>query len=435
MDMDISRMISKALSHIIYSKSIIEEKYQNGDYILHEPKRAITPLRNMNTNYFPSEIKQYVKNKISEGLCYDVCYEANIRGRQVRFHVYHMGSSSSSSSVSSIVAQISRKQTLYAEMFRHVCIWLFIAYYYSSSKCSKLLDIYFYPTHFRKQRPSKKAAAFGPLHSNTAFTYHCVPDNSIVIYRREEWYKVFIHETCHSLGLIEHRGTHGYNASNVMDLFHLPNTQVYTDETHCEMMATFWNMCLVSAQISEYKFHSSVEKRGLIDMVLYFLHEERDFALFQIRNIFHHLDIEFDDVVALQYKQRNQVNTNIQKSGNQKSGNQKSGSYQEETNIFAYYVLKGIMLFYLDDYFRLHRPYFLHSKFPKDASTITKKGDTGTMMDTMMDTMKYDAKWKQLFTKCLHSSWYKKYMKISVGNMKPKYDKHEMYLTITPEIV
>jgi hypothetical protein len=26
-------------------------------------------------------------------------------------------------------------------------------------------------------------------------------------------------------------------------------------------------------------------------------------------------------------------------------------------------------------------------------------------------------------------------MKISVGNMKPKYDKHEMYLTITPEIV
>ena len=139
-----------------------------------------------------------------------------------------------------------------------------------------------------------------------------------MIYRREEWYKVFIHETCHSLGLIEHRGTHGYNASKVMDLFHLPNTQVYTDETHCEMMATFWNMCLVSAQISEYKFHSSVEKRGLIDMVLYFLHEERDFALFQIRNIFHHLDIEFDDVVALQYKQRNLVNTNIQKSGNQK---------------------------------------------------------------------------------------------------------------------
>jgi hypothetical protein len=38
-------------------------------------------------------------------------------------------------------------------------------------------------------------------HANTAFTWACVPHSEIVVFRMEEWFKVFIHETFHTLGL------------------------------------------------------------------------------------------------------------------------------------------------------------------------------------------------------------------------------------------
>ena len=43
----------------------------------------------------------------------------------------------------------------------------------------------------------------GPPHVNSAFSSVCVPNGEIVIFRREEWLKVFIHETFHAFGFDE----------------------------------------------------------------------------------------------------------------------------------------------------------------------------------------------------------------------------------------
>ena len=49
--------------------------------------------------------------------------------------------------------------------------------------------------------PERNTEILDTNHVNTAFAYQCSPEGEIVIYREEEWMKVFIHETFHSFGL------------------------------------------------------------------------------------------------------------------------------------------------------------------------------------------------------------------------------------------
>ena len=103
--------------------------------------------------------------------------------------------------------------------------WLYIARTMATDcSCGNPLTIYVYLTSHEKRfptrEPSNRTDILGPVHVNTAFTYACTkskssksksskskssksdkPNATITIYRREEWFKVFIHETFHCFGL------------------------------------------------------------------------------------------------------------------------------------------------------------------------------------------------------------------------------------------
>ena len=70
----------------------------------------------------------------------------------------------------------------------------------ATQDCSQTLNIYLYLTPFKKLRP-REGEAILPYHINTGFTQRCSKDGEIVIYREEEWFKVFIHETIHNFNL------------------------------------------------------------------------------------------------------------------------------------------------------------------------------------------------------------------------------------------
>ena len=55
--------------------------------------------------------------------------------------------------------------------------------------------------HLSKSLPDTNTSTLGPDNVNTAFTLACSPNSEMVIFRREEWKKVFIHETFHTYGL------------------------------------------------------------------------------------------------------------------------------------------------------------------------------------------------------------------------------------------
>ena len=52
-----------------------------------------------------------------------------------------------------------------------------------------------------EKKLSEEESVIEPINANTAFTFSCKQDNEICIYRKEECFKVFIHETFHSFGV------------------------------------------------------------------------------------------------------------------------------------------------------------------------------------------------------------------------------------------
>ena len=56
-------------------------------------------------------------------------------------------------------------------------------------------------TPIKKVLPSSPFVILSPTHANTAVTTTCTADGEICLFRKEEIFKVFIHETFHSLGL------------------------------------------------------------------------------------------------------------------------------------------------------------------------------------------------------------------------------------------
>ena len=79
--------------------------------------------------------------------------------------------------------------------------WLDIASNYETKNCADTLTIYIYPTPFKKNLPQHANIVIGSEHVNSAVTTSCSKDGEVVVFREEEWFKVFIHETFHILGL------------------------------------------------------------------------------------------------------------------------------------------------------------------------------------------------------------------------------------------
>ena len=85
----------------------------------------------------------------------------------------------------------------FKDCLHKIYLWLHIANKQKPPTCSQQLNIYIYFTELFKVLPEKKREPIGEKHANTAFTTSCMPSTNIHVYREEEWFKVFIHESFH----------------------------------------------------------------------------------------------------------------------------------------------------------------------------------------------------------------------------------------------
>ena len=61
--------------------------------------------------------------------------------------------------------------------------------------------MYIYFTSLKKKLPNSNIHILGENNVNTAFTHTCPVNSEIVIFRKEEWFKVLMHETFHNFAL------------------------------------------------------------------------------------------------------------------------------------------------------------------------------------------------------------------------------------------
>jgi hypothetical protein len=157
--------------------------------------------------YIPRVVYKYIREK-SE---YCIRFQTTIHQRAVSLYfitfpeshisVCHRGAGVSTASVASASNYMCSTEIAMYQLYAYkVFLWLSIVTALSDKECSgKSLDVYFYMTPFKKLVPgaaSSSASASAPLsaiHVNTGLTRNCETNGEIVIYRTEEWFKVFIH--------------------------------------------------------------------------------------------------------------------------------------------------------------------------------------------------------------------------------------------------
>ena len=196
--------------------------------------------------------------------------------------------------------------------------WLQVATLYAKSECSKTVTVYLYMTDLKKMLPKNNGNTLNPENANTAFTTSCQPKTEIILYRREEWFKVFIHESFHNLGL----DFAGENVKEILSPIFPIQSEFKLYETYTEMWAELMNIIfiMVGKKTKEPNFEKYIQM-------------ERKFSLFQSAKILKHFGITYRSF--------------FEKTA---EAEQMRKKYKEDTEIFCYFILKTLLMYNCNDF-------------------------------------------------------------------------------------
>lgn len=206
-----------------------------------------------------------------------------------------------------------------------IYMWIYVISSMSNAKCSKQLTIYLYLTPFEKFLPNNQLEILDSQHVNSAFTTGCRSSTEIVLFRSEEWFKVFIHETYHNFGL-DFSDMNLYTVNkNISEIFNT-NIEYNLYESYCETWARIINTMFytyLSIPIKDKEKQSLFINKFNSNMEI-----ESKHSLYQFSKILNFLDLKYDNITN-----KNAVNINIC-----------NHLYKENTSVFSYYVITGLLI-------------------------------------------------------------------------------------------
>ena len=262
--------------------------------------------------FFPKQIQQHIKTNLMG----EVSYKCKIFNREVSFSFYIMEDE--------LFNNIDKIDAIVKKMI----MWLVFIFPFTKSKCSKTLKVISYLTSFKKELPTSNLTILDSNNANTAFTHRCPENGEIIIYRKEEIFKVFIHESFHTLGLDWYGGT--ILSNKVKGLFPISST-MNLNESYCE----FW-ACFMNSIFTAYNLPNGENIEDFLIYSEYCLSFERLFSLIQMVKILHFMGLTYTNL---------HEDTDISKKT-------RKMLYKEKTNIFAYYILKCVFLFNVGDFLK-----------------------------------------------------------------------------------
>jgi len=212
----------------------------------------------------------------------------------------------------------------------NMLIWLSIIDKQATSKCSNNISIYVYLTSLKKELPKEENITLDKINVNTAFTYSCPKNLSeILIYRDEEWFKVFLHESMHNFNLDFSSMSINYCHKKMMELFHIKmNTALY--EAYAEFWAKIMNILIFSYQLMNEHVIKTVKNENaknkfntFLRYADFLLNYERMHCYFQMVKVLKYNNLTYEDLYSDMHK---------------------TNGYSEHTNAFAYYVITLILI-------------------------------------------------------------------------------------------
>ena len=320
-------MLSEKYSHVL---QLYEHFIQADKYVSNLKKRTIEnykltkinmisqiPKPNFTDDYFfPDNIQEYV----DENATYVLHYSSTIEGKVVNIYF-------------TIFEPLESKQIEQLNKAVYmIYMWIYILNIYADKKCSKVFTVYTYLTPFTKNLPDNQLTSLGTDHVNTAYTTGCKRNTEVVIFRKEEWFKVFIHETFHCFGLdFSDMNLRGVN-DKLKQIFNV-NIDYKLYESYCETWARiinvmFYTFSKIPKTMKDDKIITIMDKSSFIKLFNRYMEIEYTHSMIQALKILQFMD--------LNYKLITQKNPNAILTCKH--------LYQEETAVFSYYIITGLLL-------------------------------------------------------------------------------------------
>ena len=312
---------------IIYKKfyrDLLTAKNVYLKYNKHKIKKSVTEIKTifdipridlLGLKYVDKNISNHIKNKMTGIL--NVSF--NVSG--VTIHCY-FGLFSKNN-----YADLNKYDDYISKIF------IFLTFLFGSIRKSKprSLSYYLFLTNRKKTMPKNQFSVLGALNCNSGLTYGCQNDGSVLIYREEEWFKVFIHETFHCLCL-------DFNSLHCGDLnkkFKKDITNVNSDlnlyESYTEFWATIIHSSIVAFELNNE--HASQEDTFLLYLD-FILHYEKIFSLFQCAKVLDYMGLIYENLIK-----KDEISNGLRLL-----------YYKEDTNVFSYYVVKTVLLYFKEDF-------------------------------------------------------------------------------------
>jgi hypothetical protein len=267
----------------------------------------ITKPKNFNSNSFPQEIR----NHIDELAVTELCYQFSLFNRKIKLYFITEED------------DIELKIDVYNKRVDAIIMWLYIVNEYASKECASNLVVYFYFTSLEKKLPISNIEILNENNVNTAFTTTCPTDSEIVIYRKEEWFKVFMHESFHNFALDFSDMNNVECTNRILDIFQV-QSQVNLYESYTE----FWGEIMNALFCSFFSLKNKDNIEEFLSNSEFFINFERTYSFFQLVKTLNFMGLTYKDLYS--------------KSSHSKM--LRETLYKENTNVLSYYVIKTILI-------------------------------------------------------------------------------------------
>lgn len=283
--------------------------------------------------FFPHEIQKY----IDDNATYIIHYSATIAHRNVNLY-FTIFNELSSNDIQSLNKQVYM-----------IYMWIFIVNIYAKKSCSKSFVLYAYFTPFKKILPNNQLITLNSEHVNTAYTSGCRENTETVIFRQEEWFKVFIHETFHNFGLDFSNMNMNNTNSKLNKIFNV-NVEYKLYESYCETWARIINVMFYTYS----KLHNSdivnmTSKKIPINLNKFkmlfqkYMRFECTYSMTQALKILDFMNLNYKMITS---KTKSFNNTTV------------SQLYKEKTAVFTYYIITGLLV---NDYIKFMNWSFINN--------------------------------------------------------------------------
>ena len=299
--------ILNAYKYIIGLKKTYGSKLYNISLKQIHTAAQIKKPKNFTSASFPEEIRNHIDKLAS----YELTYTFSLFDKEIRvFFILEN-------------PNVEHEMKVYNKYVDSIVMWLYILNKYASKFCAKQLDIYLYFTSLSKSLPLLDSRVLDENHANTAFTTTCPRESEIVIFRKEEWFKVLIHETFHNFGL-------DFSGMNT-DKCTADMLKIFPVDSHVnlyESYAEFWAEIMNALFCSFFNLKNKNNVDEFLENSEYFINFERTHSFFQLVKTLHYMGLKYETLF---------------KKDKQNSFRRET-LYKEKTSILAYYIIKTILM-------------------------------------------------------------------------------------------